>query len=346
MGEIHLADLDAEQQLVGLRPVPAPGYRHHGLATDGVLQEVVMSRFPSDIQGCMKDCVLNLFWPRKDIIKFLEDHGCTPKVVGRASDWKEHQLRRVDIVDEVFANLNSRKDGGLGAFRAMLQALLNWSHFDPYWFDTKKKLNRETANRALNHLRQLQEIRDAKVQRDRERREARERETQRPRKLREALRTEFLQLHSGALPPQRRGYALEKILLDLARLAGLEVVEPFRVQGEQIDGAFKYEGENYLLEAKWHRKELGNEAVYQFVGKVEGKMYGRGVFVSVQGFTDNVVRSIAMGKALKTVFVDAEDLLVVLDGQLDFGSLVGKKVAAAQTRGEVYVHPILGISKL
>jgi hypothetical protein len=66
------------------------------------------------------------------------------------------------------------------------------------------------------------------------------------------------------------------------------------VQGEQIDGAVKFEGEHYLLEAKWHDKSAANEPVYQFAGKVEGKMYGRGIFVSVHGFSNEVVGSDAL----------------------------------------------------
>ena len=33
--------------------------------------------FPADIKGCMKDCILSLFWPRKDLVGFFEKHGCT-----------------------------------------------------------------------------------------------------------------------------------------------------------------------------------------------------------------------------------------------------------------------------
>lgn len=39
--------------------------------------------FPADIKGCMKDCILSLFWPRKDIVGFFEKHGCTKAEVGR-----------------------------------------------------------------------------------------------------------------------------------------------------------------------------------------------------------------------------------------------------------------------
>jgi hypothetical protein len=59
----------------------------------------------------------------------------------------------------MFAHLSKKPDQGLGQFRAMLQMLITWSHFDPYYFDKLKKLNRGDAERAISHLKQLQEIR-------------------------------------------------------------------------------------------------------------------------------------------------------------------------------------------
>jgi len=124
------------------------------------------------------------------------------------------------------------------------------------------------------------------------------------------------------------------------------VTEPFKVIGEQIDGAIKFDGEHYLIEAKWQETAASNEPVYQFVGKVEGKMYGRGLFVSVHGFTENVVQSVGRGKALRTVFVDGEDLVFVVEEQLSFSDMVDKKVKAAQTKGLIYVNPLSGKSKV
>ena len=156
---------------------------------------------------------------------------------------------------------------------------------------------------------------------------------------------EFLKLHAGKLKPQHRGYALEKILVELGRTESLEVTEPFKVHGEQIDGAVKYDGEHYLVEAKWQDRASANESVYQFVGKIEGKMYGRGLFVSVNGFSNNVIRTIVQGKAIKTIFVDGEDLVLILEGHLSFRDMIDTKVKAAQTKGLVYVHPISGAEK-
>lgn len=301
--------------------------------------------FPADIKGCMKDCILSLFWPRKDIVGFFEKHGCTKAEVSSLQIEGESGLKRHEIIDVLFDTLNARPDNGLGPFRAMLQSLLAWSHFDPYYFDKLRKLDRAAANKNLEHLRQLQEIRDAKIKADRERRATNDAARQQATATLDELRTEYLDLLANKTSRQQRGYALERILAELARLSRLETTEAFRVAGEQIDGAVKFDGEHYLIEAKWQDKSASNEPVYQFAGKVAGKLYGRGLFISVNGFSAEVVRSLILGKEIQTLFVDGEDLILVLEGHLSLRDMIDRKVKAAQTKGLIYVHPISGAEK-
>ncbi|MFZ2294044.1 MAG: restriction endonuclease [Polaromonas sp.] len=184
-----------------------------------------------------------------------------------------------------------------------------------------------------------------KIKVDRERRATHEAARQQPTTTLDDLRIEYLDLLANKTSRQQRGYALERILAELAKLARLETTEAFRVHGEQIDGAVKYDGEHYLIEAKWQEKWASNEPVYQFAGKVAGKLYGRGLFISVNGFSAEVVRSLVMGKEIQTIFVDGEDLILVLEGHLNFRDMIDRKVKAAQTKGLIYVHPISGAQK-
>ena len=293
----------------------------------------------------MKDCILALIWPRKDIVAFFSNSGCTRKDLEAVANFEEQQISRPKIIDAVFTQLSGKTDGGLGEFRSMLQALLQWAHFDPYYFETLHKLDRGVARQRLEHLKQLQEIRDAKIQEERRRREsARDKAHKSDRTIIE-LRQEFLSLYSGSDPPQRRGYKLEKILGDLAKLADLETTDPFRTNGEQVDGAIKYDGEHYLIEAKRQDRAASNEPLYQFAAKVEGKMYGRGLFFSVHGFSHPVVRGLVTGKALRTVLVDGEDLTLVLEEHLTMTQMIDAKIKAAQTRGLIYTHPLTGADR-
>ena len=294
----------------------------------------------------MKDCILSLFWPRKDIVGFFEKHGCTKAEISNLQLEGENALKRHEVVDALFNALAARSDSGIGPLRAMLQSLLNWSHFDPYYFDKLRKLDRRAAHRNLEHLRQLQEIRDAKIKADRERRAAQEAVHQQPTASLEQLRAEYLDLLANKTSRQQRGYALERILAELSRLSHLETTEAFRVVGEQVDGALKFDGEHYLIEAKWQERSASNEPVYQFAGKVTGKLYGRGLFISVNGFSPEVIRSLVIGKEIQTLFIDGEDLILGLEGHLNMREMIDRKVKAAQTKGLIYVHPISGAPKL
>lgn len=300
--------------------------------------------FPNDIKLAMRDCILKLLWPKDDIVAFFANNGCTKGDLASVGGHKS--LPRYAIVDAMFAHLGAKADGGLGQFRAMLQTLVAWDHFDSYYFDKLRKLERVDAERAITHLKQLQEIRDHRIKEDRKERERKQAEARAPRIALPELKAKFLDLLTGKTSATRRGYELETILQDLAKLVALETTEPFRVNGEQIDGSIKYDGEHYIVEAKWQDKAAANESVYQFAGKIEGKMYGRGVFVSIHGFSENVVSSLAAGKALRTVFVDGADLTLVLEGFVGFAEMLDRKIKAAQTKGLIYIDALTGKSKL
>lgn len=300
--------------------------------------------FPEDIKFAMRDCILKILWAKDDIAAFFKNNSCTSSDMSALGEYSG--LSRAGMVGVMFDHLSGKPDHGLGQFRAMLQSLIGWSHFDPYYFEKIKKLSRGEADRAIAHLKQLQEIRDHKLQEQRRERERKEAATALPKATLPELKAEFIALLQGEITGAKRGYALEKILQELAKLSALESTEPFRINGEQIDGAIKYDGEHYLVEAKWQDKAASNEAVYQFAGKIEGKMYGRGVFVSINGYSDYVVSSLVAGKAIKTIFVDGGDLIVVLEGMISFSEMLDRKIKAAQTKGLIYIDAITGKAKM
>lgn len=300
--------------------------------------------FPSDIKLAMRECILKLLWPKDDIVAFFENNSCTKADIKNIGDHKT--MHRYGIIDAMFNHLSKKPDEGLGQFRAMLQSLITWKHFDSYYFDKLKKLNKSEAEQAITHLKQLQEIRDHKIQEQRKERERKEAAARAPSVTLPNLKAQFISLLQGEVVGAKRGYALEKILQALSILFSLEVTEPYRVNGEQVDGSVKYDGEHYIIEAKWQDKAAANEAVYQFAGKIEGKMYGRGLFISIHGFSENVVASLVAGKAIKTVFIDGGDLIVVLEGFLSFTEMLDRKIKAAQTKGLIYIDAITGRSKI
>ena len=69
----------------------------------------------------------------------------------------------------------------------------------------------------------------------------------------EELNSDFVRLTtSNGLTPQERGYSLEDLFFDLLYFNEFDYTKPYRTSdGEQIDGHFKYEKFDYLVEAKW-----------------------------------------------------------------------------------------------
>lgn len=299
------------------------------------------SNFPKDILDCMRSCILAIFWPRKEIISFFKNNGCTKKDLKEVQNFKKKKLYRSQIVNIVFENLNERN--ALGPFRSMLQSLINWTYFDPYYFKKLGKLDEEEAKKRINHLKQLQEIRDSKVKKIRKKREKRNKKLNTTNINREKIKNIFLKLFQGknekgkVISRQKRGYLFEEFLKKLFLLEELEVTDQFKLQGEQIDGSIKFEGENYLVEAKWQDSMIATESLYHFAYKVEGKMYGRGIFISVNGFSSESISGLIKAKALNTVLFDGSDLILVVEGRWTLREMLDRKIKAAQTMGRIFV---------
>ena len=292
----------------------------------------------------MKGCILSIFWPKKDIIDFFKNASCTSKDLIMESEYKE--LPRAKIVDTVFANLEKRSDLGIGQFRAMLKQLTEWDYFDPYYFKNLNKLDEDEAKRNIIHLKQLQEIRDYKIKQERQRQDELERKRKDINVNIVELKDTFINFFSGKdkdgkeINSQRRGYLFEEFLRKLFTNAGIEVTEPFKIVGEQIDGSFKYDGEHYIFEAKWHDSWSASNSLYQFAAKVQGKMHGRGVFISINGFSPGSVHALTTGKAIQTILVDGGDLVPITEGMYTLKEMLDNKIKAAQTMGRIYVDAI------
>ncbi len=137
---------------------------------------------------------------------------------------------------------------------------------------------------------------------------------------------------------QRAGRELENVLYELFALHDLNPHRSFRVAGEEIDGSFELDNEIYLLEAKWESAKVSERPLLEFRGKIEGKsQFTRGVFLSVNGFTESAKEAIARGKQPCFFLMDGYDLAVVLEGHINLKTLLRNKRRCLAEKGRVYV---------
>ena len=153
----------------------------------------------------------------------------------------------------------------------------------------------------------------------------------------EKLKRDFFDLHDDK-NRQQAGLQLEKVLNRLFDLHSLSPREPFRVEGEQIDGSFELDHEVYLLEAKWHQNPIPESDLLVFRGKIEGKSkYTRGVFVAVNGISREAATAITQGKQPNFFIIDGYDLTMLLEDNMALPEFLRKRQRLLAEEGKVAV---------
>lgn len=152
----------------------------------------------------------------------------------------------------------------------------------------------------------------------------------------EHLKQDLIALTS--LEAHKRGFAFEKFLNEMFALYNLEPRGSFRIVGEQIDGSFQIGTDIYLVEAKWHNKQIDQSELLIFHGKVEGKSkWSRGLYVSYSGFSPDGLTAYSKGRPTNIIGLDSQDLFYILNGEMSLIEAINRKVRRAAETGEFFV---------
>lgn len=137
---------------------------------------------------------------------------------------------------------------------------------------------------------------------------------------------------------KKRGFAFEIFLNDLFLAFDISSKGSFRNEGEQIDGAFTLDGNEFILEAKWQKDPVSKSEINAFAGKIEAKLKNTlGLFVSINGFS-LLNTSASIFRAV--ILCDSIDIINVLDGRIALDELIKRKKQEASRTGNVYCHVI------
>jgi Restriction endonuclease len=125
------------------------------------------------------------------------------------------------------------------------------------------------------------------------------------------LEQRFISMH-GETDHQKRGRAFEQLLNELFGLFDLNPRKSFTLADEQVDGAFTFNTDDYLLEAKWEASAASREDVDVLAQKVQRKGKNTlGLFIAVSGFSVHAV-SAHSNCGTSLVFMDGADLVSIL----------------------------------
>ncbi|HGQ7785754.1 TPA: restriction endonuclease, partial [Streptococcus pneumoniae] len=157
----------------------------------------------------------------------------------------------------------------------------------------------------------------------------------------EELKTEYYSLFSSD-NPQERGYRLEKIVANLFRINDIDYHDSYRnrTNTQQLDGYFRFEGFDYLVEMKWEKNPVNSPKIASLKQKVDTKLTStRGLFLSINGFRDEVIQDFS-NKDAKILFMDGQELAYILENRISLYEALKVKIIGASKTGNPNVSII------
>jgi len=287
----------------------------------------------------LKEALTHIYWFKRDLRSFLINTLANPSILSNVN-WDSYKRNIIDSVVETLArNEVKYKDELLRLFTAVA-SINDFSHLEYLEDGREKALHAKKAVEALQkYTSGYQQIWDEKQQVE-ERRTAYAEKLEKINSFKnqlEKLNKEYCQLvTSNNL--QERGYRLEAILKQLFELFDLDPKASFKIEGEQIDGAFTFDGADYLFEAKWQNELVRANALDSLASKVQRKLDNTlGLFLSVNGFSTDGITAHSLGRKV-VVLMDGSDVMAVLDGRIEFPELLKRKRRHAAQTGEIYIR--------
>ncbi|MFD8914972.1 restriction endonuclease [Streptomyces sp. NPDC059575] len=145
------------------------------------------------------------------------------------------------------------------------------------------------------------------------------------------LKQRFLAMHA-AVNPHKRGTEFEGFINELFALYDLEPRASYVMKHEQIDGAFVFDTDYYVLEAKWWKDAIGRPELDVFKANIERKGKNTlGLYISVNGFTSDGVAVYSFSTPFITM--DGVDFMAVLDQRVRLDELIRRKKRHASETG-------------
>ncbi len=295
--------------------------------------------YPPEVIQALKEALKDVYWYKNDLRLFLKTLDLPGGIVERQG-WHDSKEYKVVIAGNILDELITIGVEGLGPIRRLIQSVLDIPNFDHLkkLEDGAKKV--QVARRSVELLRRLALDHDESFRRTVKDTKARKDKvylaTQRCNDEIRVLQRRFTELASVE-DHAKRGILFEDFLNDLFAAHDLNPRGSFKIKGEQIDGAFEFDGTQYLVEAKWRKEPQGTGPIDAFTRKVQRRLENTlGLFISLSGYTDEGLAALR-GDRPHVVLFNGEDLALVLQGFVDFRDCLKQKVRWASQTGNPYL---------
>lgn len=283
----------------------------------------------------LKEALSIIFWKKDELREFIK-LTINNNVIVSTINWN---LTKRESVKELLERMTSRQDIFKEDIINLILAVSDFTEFPHLEFWDPDGTLRKKAKNAVEKLRVQTKgfIQISKEQEElRKRKIELEKKIAKGRSLEEELNTLREEFNRIAVNKnvQQRGYQLERFLNELFLLFDLNPKGSFKIYGEQIDGAFTFDGTDYLLEAKW-KKQVDRGELASFCYKIESKLkIAMGLFVTMEGLTPEAIAP----EFKSMIIMDGADINAVLENRVTLPDLLYRKRRKANESGKIYVN--------
>jgi restriction system protein len=310
--------------------------------------------FPPDFLNLLVDTIPRLCKSKKDVLIFFSSAGVNNKVLADLSDRLQRDassINKYEIARTILVRINDAGDVALRERREIVKRVTEFNDFSRCWANDQIEAMglvakvREFVN-VKDSFTRLQQNYESQLEQEKKKRqleeEARLEKLRQKRQKRQAIRSELIALYQES-DTKKRGKQLEGILNSLFESEGILIRESFTIKGEnnegviqQVDGAIEVNSHLYLVEMKWWKEALGPGDVAQHVMRLFERTDVRGIFISASGYTDAAIINIQKALNQKIIVLSTlKELVLLLEGENSFESLLKSKVEAIQLEGKL-----------
>lgn len=300
--------------------------------------------YPPELLTLLVDTIPRLCRSKRDVLLFFHGAGVnrsfTSKLYAQVNADRD-SIRKSEIAREVLVQLNEDGDRSLAARREVVKRVVEFEEFSTCWED-----DRLIAQGLVAQVRQIVNVKDSFTRINQERvsdarkhqesKRAELKEIERRNAELEGIKRDFYKLFSLE-DAQRRGLLLEDVLNRLFRASGILVREAFARVGEpgegvleQIDGVIEIDGQIYLVEMKWLKKNVGLQDVSQHLGRILLRGDCKGIIISYTDYTPAAINECknALTRAV-VVLSTLQEFVSLLEGGDDLTDFLKSKIRSA-----------------
>lgn len=287
----------------------------------------------------LKEALCSAFWYKKELRRFLLNCGVNQKLLAQL-DWNQYKITIISqLIDGMSINPQLYSEDLLRVAIAVAKI------GNPKWLLRVQGNGKELYEAAVEQLQDFAARMKPIIENNEANRitklskSAAEQQQQAEASMITAittLKSEFSRI-TQMRNAQSRGYAFERFLVKLFQTFDIAIRGSYKINGEQIDGAFTLNNMDYLLEAKWQSRLIDATDITIFSAKVDNKLDNTlGLFISMNGFTERAINNNHRHRP-NVLLMNGQDLAAILDRAIDLPDLISKKrIHAAQT-GEIMV---------